>query len=110
MFESTLVSSGALLVLLVIGLQIAVKAAFRAWQDSGSPWGESDQEWGWWIQIQTSQPAYIYYFGPFSSRTEAEEAQLGFVQDLEQESAQGISVRVYWCKPRQLTAPIAAAS
>ena len=47
----------------------------------------------------------MYYFGPFSSKTEAENSQDGYVQDLATEGAQNIDVNVKWCKPKQLTIP-----
>ncbi|MEO0541052.1 MAG: DUF1816 domain-containing protein [Cyanobacteria bacterium P01_A01_bin.105] len=44
----------------------------------------------WWIQISTDQPQVIYYFGPFDSEEEAAQYQGGYIEDLEQEGAQGI--------------------
>jgi hypothetical protein len=57
----------------------------------------------WWIEIVTTQPHCTYYFGPFTSGEEAELAQAGYVEDIEQEGAQGVCVQVKWCKPRELT-------
>ena len=57
----------------------------------------------WWVEINTSQPICTYYFGPFMSSKEAELARSGYIEDLEQEAAQGITVRIQQCKPERLT-------
>ncbi|MBD2461716.1 DUF1816 domain-containing protein [Oscillatoria sp. FACHB-1407] len=57
----------------------------------------------WWVEVITETPRCTYYFGPFSSGKEAEEAQGGYIEDLEQEGAQGIKVNVKRCKPSSLT-------
>jgi hypothetical protein len=59
--------------------------------------------WAWWVEIATDNPRCTYYFGPFLSKTEAETAKNGYIEDLEQESAQGISFAVKRCKPSNLT-------
>ena len=60
-------------------------------------------EFGWWVEIVTTIPACTYYFGPFASPTEALYAQYGYLEDLEQEGTQGISLQIKSCKPRELT-------
>jgi hypothetical protein len=57
----------------------------------------------WWVEVVTDNPACTYYFGPFGSSQEAEAEKPGYVQDLEQEGAQGFQIRVKRCKPTQLT-------
>lgn len=57
----------------------------------------------WWVEIATAQPRCTYYFGPFSSSAQAHEAKPGYIEDLERENAQGISVTVKRCKPTNLT-------
>lgn len=59
--------------------------------------------WAWWVEIVTQNPRCTYYFGPFLSSQEAEAAKSGYVEDLEQEGAQGIAVKVMRCKPVNLT-------
>ena len=59
--------------------------------------------WAWWVEIVTQSPRCNYYFGPFLSSQEAEAAKAGYVEDLEQEGAQGITVHVKRCKPDNLT-------
>lgn len=59
--------------------------------------------WAWWVQVVTQTPRCTYYFGPFLSVKEAKAATLGYIQDLEQEGAQGIAVDVKRCKPDALT-------
>jgi hypothetical protein len=57
-----------------------------------------------WIEIVTDRPQCTYYFGPFFSSQEAQAAKSGYVEDLEQEGAQGIRVTVKRCKtPADLT-------
>lgn len=50
----------------------------------------------WWVKIVTEQPKCTYYFGPFSCTKPAELAQLGYIEDLEQEGAQGIAIAINW--------------
>jgi Domain of unknown function (DUF1816) len=57
----------------------------------------------WWIEVLTTQPKCTYYFGPFINATEANLAVVGYVEDLEGESAQGIQTIVKRCKPVELT-------
>lgn len=57
----------------------------------------------WWVEIKTSLPVCIYFFGPFISQKEAEAALPGYVEDLETEQAQTIVTDVKRCKPTQLT-------
>lgn len=57
----------------------------------------------WWVEVSTDAPHCVYYFGPFSNNSEAEAARPGYVEDLEQEGAQGIKVAVKQCKPDKLT-------
>lgn len=57
----------------------------------------------WWVEIKTSSPVCIYFFGPFISQKDAEEALPGYIEDLEAEQAQTIVTDVKRCKPTQLT-------
>lgn len=63
----------------------------------------TQQGFAWWVEIATERPKCLYYFGPFSSATEAKQAQAGYIEDLEQEGSQGIKVNVKWCQPKELT-------
>ena len=57
----------------------------------------------WWVEIVTQNPRCTYYFGPFVSSADAKSATKGYLEDLEQEGAQGIAVDVKRCKPSALT-------
>lgn len=57
----------------------------------------------YWVEIKTQQPKCLYYFGPFSSRSEAHKRQHGYVEDLIAEKAIGISVEIKRCLPTRLT-------
>jgi hypothetical protein len=57
----------------------------------------------WWVEVKTSAPRCIYYFGPFLTSQEAESAKAGYVEDIETEGAEGLSVSIYRCKPIDLT-------
>lgn len=57
----------------------------------------------WWVEVNTQSPHCTYYFGPFLNSTEAKASMKGYVEDLEQEGAQGISVEIKRCKPGVLT-------
>ena len=57
----------------------------------------------WWIKIDTQSPRCIYYFGPFASQIEALSYQDGYLQDLYDEGAQGITIETEKVYPKQLT-------
>ncbi|OKH22761.1 hypothetical protein NIES593_11575 [Hydrococcus rivularis NIES-593] len=57
----------------------------------------------YWIEIVTDYPKCTYYFGPFMSYEEARMAQGGYIEDLQQEKAQGIAVIIKRTKPVTLT-------
>lgn len=63
----------------------------------------TQQGFAWWVEIATERPKCLYYFGPFNSAEEAKQAQAGYIEDLEQEGNQGITVAVKWCQPQELT-------
>jgi hypothetical protein len=56
-----------------------------------------------WVEIVTDNPRCTYYFGPFLNDQEAHEAKNGYIEDLENEGAQGITVAIKRCKPDNLT-------
>lgn len=60
-------------------------------------------EMAWWIKIHTIIPCVTYYFGPFDDQAEAKQAYLGYVKDLKQEKAIGISVQLQKIQPTFLT-------
>lgn len=57
----------------------------------------------WWVEIFTETPRCTYYFGPFTSKKEAEAAKVGYIEDIELEGAQGLKFAVKRCKPANLT-------
>lgn len=57
----------------------------------------------YWIEIVTETPHCTYYFGPFLTEKEALEAKPGYIEDLQQERAQLVSVAIKRCHPRNLT-------
>ncbi|MDB9313438.1 DUF1816 domain-containing protein [Spirulina sp. CS-785/01] len=57
----------------------------------------------YWVEIKTDSPACTYYFGPFSNQQEAQEASYGYVEDLKEEEATGITVTIARMKPKDLT-------
>ena len=59
-------------------------------------------EW-WWLEIKTIIPKCIYYFGPFFSEKEAQTSQYGYIEDLIQEKAYGITVEAKKANPQELT-------
>ena len=60
-------------------------------------------ELSWWVKIVTTQPYCIYYFGPFDSQAEAAVAQYGYIEDLIEEKAHGISIEIEQNQPKLLT-------
>ena len=59
--------------------------------------------WAYWVEIETVKPSCTYYFGPFLTFKEAESARVGYVEDLTQEDAVGIVVKIKRCQPTELT-------
>ena len=57
----------------------------------------------WWVEIKTAEPVCIYYFGPFDSVREAKLNKNGYVEDLVEEKADGITVELKQCLPDNLT-------
>jgi Domain of unknown function (DUF1816) len=57
----------------------------------------------WWVEVSTAQPRFTYYFGPFAAARSAESAAPGYIEDLQEESAQDIRSTIKRCKPGQLT-------
>lgn len=57
----------------------------------------------WWVEINTSVPLCTYYFGPFDSRKDAQDARTGYVEDLYREEARDIVALVKQCQPDVLT-------
>ena len=57
----------------------------------------------WWVKIVTETPDCTYFFGPFESAGEAQHHERGYVEDLEQEGAQGIAVHILQDQPETLT-------
>ncbi|NEQ76677.1 MAG: DUF1816 domain-containing protein [Okeania sp. SIO2C9] len=57
----------------------------------------------WWVKISTANPSCTYYFGPFLTPEEAKSAEAGYIEDLKDESAQGIQVFIEQSKPVELT-------
>ncbi len=57
----------------------------------------------WWVKIQTKNPQYIYYFGPFETAVAARGLQGGYLEDLLQEQAQIMTVEIKQCQPEDLT-------
>ena len=56
-----------------------------------------------WLEIVTEVPRCTYYFGPFLNAQDAQVFQSGYVEDLQNEQAIGISVKIKRFKPDNLT-------
>ncbi len=57
----------------------------------------------WWIEIKTTIPQCLYYFGPFDSYEEAQLHLPGYIEDLIEEKAINILVSIKKCQPNNLT-------
>lgn len=68
------------------------------------------QKFGWWIEILTNNPNYLYYFGSFNSYWEAEWAKSGYIQDLKEEKAIIVDIQINKCQPKELDMPIVSFS
>ncbi|MBR8826332.1 MAG: DUF1816 domain-containing protein [Gomphosphaeria aponina SAG 52.96 = DSM 107014] len=65
--------------------------------------GKVNQQLPWWIEILTTKPRCIYYFGPFDTEVEAQAYQTGYIQDLQEEGSEGITIQIKQCQPTDLT-------
>ena len=57
----------------------------------------------YWVEIKTNNPPCIYYFGHFDHPLAAKLMQQGYIEDLLDEEATVVSVKIKRCKPEQLT-------
>ncbi len=57
----------------------------------------------WWIEIVTDNPYCRYYFGPFSREKQAQLSYRGYLEDLKQEEAQILTIKIKRCQPKALT-------
>ena len=64
---------------------------------------QKTDEFGWWIKIVTNKPICIYYFGVFSSYSEAKKYQSGYIEDLKEEGSKIVNIGIQKCLPKQLT-------
>ncbi|NJR76053.1 MAG: DUF1816 domain-containing protein [Scytonema sp. CRU_2_7] len=64
---------------------------------------KEQMEMDWWVEIITTEPYCIYYFGPFENTEEAILAQDDYIEDLANEGTRGITVEIKCCQPRNLT-------
>ena len=62
-----------------------------------------EDDFHWWVEITTTRPHCIYYFGPFDNFPEAYGHHGGYVEDLQEEGAQGIIINIKQCQPLVLT-------
>jgi hypothetical protein len=63
---------------------------------------ELHSQLAWWVKIHTELPCCIYYFGPFDTATEAQTDRGGYIEDLQNEFAQGINTTIELLSPPQL--------
>ncbi len=57
----------------------------------------------WWVEVKTESPKCTYYFGPFLRKQQAQDRQGGYIEDLQGEGAEIVSVAIKRCKPSVLT-------
>ena len=67
-----------------------------------SPWIRQSR-FLWWLEIKTAKPYCTYYFGPFANSLEARRHMSGYVEDLVAEQAEGITIKLKQCQPKELT-------
>lgn len=57
----------------------------------------------WWLQFEASNPACIYFCGPFESQEDAESSVDVYAAKLKQDNQKILSVSSRFCQPRQST-------
>ena len=55
----------------------------------------------WWAKVETNQPDVTYWFGPFLTRRSLKVKLTGFVEDLTDESPQGINHILIRCRRKE---------
>ena len=87
--------------LLAVGILILLGITFQFSSQMKTLLGSSNRDW--WIKIRTLTPAVTYFFGPFDSISEAQGHEAGFLEDLTNEGASKISVKIKKYQPTILT-------
>lgn len=64
---------------------------------------ENQKNLQWWIEIKTTTPQCIYYFGPFDSYKEAQLDLPGYIEDLTEEQPTSLIYSIKKCQPTKLT-------
>jgi hypothetical protein len=57
----------------------------------------------WWSKVYTISPFCIYYFGPFEKESNAQNSNPGYIEDLENEGAKVVYVKLKHLIPKKLT-------
>ena len=65
--------------------------------------GSIETDFAWWVEVSTSKPKCIYFFGPFVDANEAKLNEKGYLEDLQSEGAIGIKALVKYCQPSKFT-------
>ncbi len=64
------------------------------------------KKFSWWVKILTDNPMYVYYFGEFKTYWEAEQSKNGYIQDLKEEKAEIVDVKIGIYEPSETTIPV----
>ncbi len=64
------------------------------------------KESSWWVKILTDNPMYLYYFGEFKTYWQAEQSKNGYIQDLKEEKAEIVDVKIGIYEPSETTIPV----
>ena len=64
------------------------------------------KKFSWWVKILTDNPMYVYYFGEFKTYWEAEQSENGYIQDLKEEKAEIVDVKIGIYEPSETTIPV----
>ena len=52
----------------------------------------------WWAKIETDQPSFTYWYGPFMTRRSLKENITSFIKDLSDEGSTNIKQSLVRCK------------
>tara|TARA_Y100000991_G_C21711182_1_gene237974 strand:- start:273 stop:488 length:216 start_codon:yes stop_codon:yes gene_type:complete len=52
----------------------------------------------WWAKIETDQPSFTYWYGPFMTRRSLKENITSFIKDLSNEGSTNIKQSLVRCK------------
>ena len=55
----------------------------------------------WWAKIETNEPTYTYWYGPFLTKSSLKKNLVSFIEDLTNEGSTNIKHSIVRCKKEE---------